>query len=53
MSFQLFHRYRYSVPNLVNSLSPVSLTLAISPRIFVKIQNDSNGILKGPGETDS
>ncbi len=43
----------------VNSLSPVSMTPAIninwriSPRIFVKILNDPDGILRGPGEADS
>jgi hypothetical protein len=40
-------------------LPPVSLTpvanieLQISPRIFVKIQNGPNGIIRGLGETDS
>jgi hypothetical protein len=43
----------------LNSLSPVSLTPAInihkrtSPRIFEKIQNGSNGILGGLGDTFS
>ena len=43
----------------LNSLLPVSLTpvinnnLRISPRIFEKIQNGSNGILGGLGDTDS
>jgi hypothetical protein len=42
-----------------NSLSPVSLTLLInihsrfSQRIFEKIRNDPNGLLRGPGDTDS
>jgi hypothetical protein len=36
------------------SLTPVAnLELRISPRIFEKIRNDPNGILKGLGETDS
>jgi hypothetical protein len=36
------------------SLTPVAnLKLRISPRIFVKIRNDPNGILRGLGETDS
>jgi hypothetical protein len=40
-------------------LPPVSMTpvvhleLSISLRIFEKIQNDSNGIFRGLGETDS
>jgi hypothetical protein len=40
-------------------LSPVSLTpliniqSQISPRTFKKIQNGPNGILRGPGKTDS
>ncbi len=40
-------------------LPPVSLTpmanleLRISPRIFEKIRNDPNGIVRGLGETDS
>jgi hypothetical protein len=40
-------------------LPPVSLTpvanheLQISPRIFEKIRNEPNGILRGLGETDS
>ncbi len=34
------------------NLSPVSLS-RISPRIFEKIQNGSNGILGGLGDTDS
>jgi hypothetical protein len=35
-------------------LPPVSLTrLRISPRIFEKIRNGRNGILRGLGETDS
>jgi hypothetical protein len=40
-------------------LPPVSLTpganleLRISPRIFEKIRNEPNGILRGLGETDS
>jgi hypothetical protein len=43
----------------LNSLSPVSLTpvininLRISPRIFEKNQNGSNGILGGLEDTDS
>ncbi len=37
----------------VNSFSAVSFTLAISPRIFEKIQNGPNGILMGLGDTDS
>jgi hypothetical protein len=38
--------------------SPVSLTpltnihSRLSPRIFEKIRNDPNGILRGPGDTD-
>jgi hypothetical protein len=36
------------------SLTPVeNLELRISPRIFEKIRNDLNGILRGFGETDS
>ncbi len=36
------------------SLTPVAnLELRISPRIFEKIRNDPNGILRGLGETDS
>jgi hypothetical protein len=36
------------------SLTPVAnLKLRISPRIFEKIRNDPNGILRGLGETDS
>jgi hypothetical protein len=31
----------------------VHLELRISPRIFEKIRNDSIGILRGLGETDS
>jgi hypothetical protein len=35
------------------SLTPVAnLELQISPRIFEKIRNDPNGILRGLGETD-
>ncbi len=35
------------------SLTPVAnLELRISPRIFKKIRNDPNGILRGLGETD-
>jgi hypothetical protein len=30
-----------------------NLKLRISPRIFEKIRNDPNGILRGLGETDS
>ncbi len=43
----------------VANLPPMSTTLVmhlelrISPRIFKKIRNDSNGILRGLGETDS
>ncbi len=36
------------------SLTPVAnLKLLISPRLFEKIRNDPNGILRGLGETDS
>ncbi len=36
------------------SLNPVvNLELQISPRIFEKIRNGPNGILRGLGETDS
>ncbi len=36
------------------SLTPVAnLELVIPPRIFEKIRNDPNGILRGLGETDS
>ncbi len=36
------------------SLTPVeNLELGIPPRIFEKIRNDPNGILRGLGETDS
>jgi hypothetical protein len=36
------------------SLTPVAnLELGIPPRIFEKIRNDPNGILRGMGETDS
>jgi hypothetical protein len=36
------------------SLTPVAnLELRISPRIFEKIRNDPNGIIRGLGETDS
>jgi hypothetical protein len=36
------------------SLTPVAnLELRISPRIFEKIRNGPNGILRGLGETDS
>ncbi len=36
------------------SLTPVAnLKLRLSPRIFEKIRNDPNGILRGLGETDS
>ncbi len=36
------------------SLTPVAnLELRISPRIFEKIQNGPNGIIRGSGETDS
>jgi hypothetical protein len=36
------------------SLTPVAnLELRISPRIFEKIRNDPNGIIRGFGETDS
>jgi hypothetical protein len=36
------------------STTPVAnLELRISPRIFEKIRNDPNGILRGLGETDS
>jgi hypothetical protein len=35
------------------SFTPVAnLELRISPRIFEKIRNDPNGILRGLGETD-
>ncbi len=35
------------------SLTPVAnLELRISPRIFEKIRNDPNGIIRGLGETD-
>jgi hypothetical protein len=35
-------------------LPPVAnLELRISPRIFEKIRNDPNGIIRGLGETDS
>jgi hypothetical protein len=43
----------------LNSLSPVSLTPLInihsqlSWRIFEKSRNDPNGLLRGPGDTDS
>ncbi len=43
----------------VNSLSPVSLIpltnihSQISRRIFEKSRNDPNGLLRGPGDTDS
>jgi hypothetical protein len=38
----------------VSSLIPVAnLDLRISPRIFEKIENGPNGILRGLGETDS
>jgi hypothetical protein len=34
-------------------LTPVAnLELRISPRIFEKIRNESNGILRGLGDTD-
>jgi hypothetical protein len=36
------------------SLTPVAnLELRITPRIFKKIRNDPNGIIRGLGETDS
>jgi hypothetical protein len=36
------------------SLTPVAnLELRISPRVFEKIRNGSNGIIRGLGETDS
>jgi hypothetical protein len=36
------------------SMTPVAnLELRISPRIFEKIRNGPNGILRGLGETDS
>ena len=36
------------------SLTPVvNLELRVSPRIFEKIRNGPNGILRGLGETDS
>jgi hypothetical protein len=36
------------------SLTPVAnLELRISPRIFAKIRNGANGIIRGLGETDS
>ncbi len=47
------------IVDTADSLSPVSLTLLInihswlSPRIFEKSRNDPNGMLKGPGDTDS
>jgi hypothetical protein len=32
---------------------PINHYFRISPKINVKIRNDPNGILRGPGETDS
>jgi hypothetical protein len=37
----------------VSLIPVVNLELRISPRIFEKIQNVPNGILRGLGETDS
>ncbi len=37
---------------LVSLIPVVNLELQISPRIFEKIQNGSNGILRGLWETD-
>jgi hypothetical protein len=37
----------------VSATPVVNLELQISPRIFGKIQNGPNGILRGLGETDS
>ncbi len=37
----------------VSTTSVVHLDLQISPRIFEKIHNGPNGILRGLGETDS
>jgi hypothetical protein len=40
--------------NFANGVTPVvNLELRISPRIFLKIRNGPNGILRGLGETDS
>jgi hypothetical protein len=38
---------------LVSMTSVVHIELRISPRIFEKIRNGPNGILRGLGETDS
>jgi hypothetical protein len=46
------------IPQNFFQLIPVSLTpvinihLRLSPRIFEKIRNGPNGILRGPGDTD-
>jgi len=47
------HRWQIVRPISLVSLTPVAnLELQISPRIFEKIRNDPNGILRGLGETD-
>ena len=38
---------------LVSLIPVVNLELRISPRIFEKIRNGPNGVLRGLGETDS
>jgi hypothetical protein len=58
-SNKLLTKYENKNTSNFSLLSPVSLKLLInihsriSPRIFEKIRNDPNEILRGPGETDS
>jgi hypothetical protein len=44
--FRFFSWNRFPRPPVIN------LYFWISPKIFVKFRNGSNGILRGPGETD-
>jgi hypothetical protein len=54
--FEFFRKFAEIIAN--ECLSPVSLTPVInihsrlSPRIFEKIRNGPNGILRGLGDTD-
>ncbi len=56
---ELVAKFSAGVVESVANLPPVSLTLVvhldlrISPRIFEKIQNDPNVIIRGLGEGDS
>jgi hypothetical protein len=42
-----------NILSTVTMIPAINTKLRISPRIFVKFKNGANGILKGPGETDS